>query len=407
MAAVFISYRRGDKDAARALQASLALKRLTVFFDVDDIKAGDLFPERLNSALKSCGALLVVIGPQWVSADNLTRLHKPDDWVRQEIEHALARKSVRVIPVLMHDTVAPAQDTLPDSLRTLYERQFFQVTHAQWAIQITELAAELSSHLRGGSIDANTQTMPPMLPYLCDRVPQEDGTIDLLQSSQSITKQHLCILPGHVMEGHDFVVDRLKHQQILEDLFEVTDSGVAYVPLEWNAEYAKQGQFDLLLRRAIKAILPRGKLSKDEAIPSYFQECMQPHVFMLKLGWTIAAQNNFEVLRGVINAWQNLFTIGSAAWQPYRPMLMWINVAFEAEPPGELPSDLPGVLKTLEPIGINDINTWLSLEEVKPFTVDRQMEILQIVQREEYCISAGKLHMLSFANAIKHVCESS
>ena len=61
--------------------------------------------------------LLAVIGPHWLAAgqDGQRRLDDPADFVRLEIEAALAR-GVRVIPVLVDGAQLPRPEQLPASL---------------------------------------------------------------------------------------------------------------------------------------------------------------------------------------------------------------------------------------------------------------------------------------------------
>jgi hypothetical protein len=71
----------------------------------------------ITGAVQSCAVLLAVIGGRWLEAagPDGRRLDDPDDFVRLEIEAALAR-GVRVIPVLVDGTTMPRPDQLPASL---------------------------------------------------------------------------------------------------------------------------------------------------------------------------------------------------------------------------------------------------------------------------------------------------
>lgn len=105
----FLSYRRSDTrvDAGR-LYDRLAeyFGDDLVFMDVDDIEPGENFVRVLESTLNRCGVLLVMIGPRWLTAESISgipRLNNPQDFVRIEIERAIAR-NIRVIPVLVGDS---------------------------------------------------------------------------------------------------------------------------------------------------------------------------------------------------------------------------------------------------------------------------------------------------------------
>ena len=70
---VFISYRHADAGG----HARLLFDRLRqwfdageVFFDVDTFDAGDVFPERIERAIRAAKVVLVVIGPGWLEVLN-------------------------------------------------------------------------------------------------------------------------------------------------------------------------------------------------------------------------------------------------------------------------------------------------------------------------------------------------
>src|SRR5690606_33075208 len=67
----------------------------------------------------------VLIGPNWAEArdaEGRRRLDDPADWVRIEIETALAQDGVHVVPVLINGAQLPRAEDLPESLRPLLRR---------------------------------------------------------------------------------------------------------------------------------------------------------------------------------------------------------------------------------------------------------------------------------------------
>ncbi len=128
MPTVFVSYRRKDAvDITCHLFDRLqqALGRDAVFIDQETIRPGVDFEERIREALKEYLVFLVVIGPQWVTikdANGHRRLDKLDDWVRREVEDALSKPGVRVIPVLVGDARMPQEEEFPEPLRRLLKR---------------------------------------------------------------------------------------------------------------------------------------------------------------------------------------------------------------------------------------------------------------------------------------------
>ncbi len=132
-ARVFISYRRQEtawpaRQLYDVLVAELGPDR--VFKDVDDIEPGDDFVERIQSAVGSCRVLLALIGPQWLTvtdAKGVRRLDDPEDFVRLEVETALSRDDVRVIPILVDDAKMPRPQELPKELAALTRRQAVEI----------------------------------------------------------------------------------------------------------------------------------------------------------------------------------------------------------------------------------------------------------------------------------------
>lgn len=130
---IFISYRREDT----AYPAGWLFDRLKdhfgegqIFKDVDAIELGDDFAEVITSAVASCDVLLALIGDRWLTItdeEGRRRLDQPGDFVRLEIEAALAR-NVRVIPILVGGTRMPRSDELPATLTRLARRHALELS---------------------------------------------------------------------------------------------------------------------------------------------------------------------------------------------------------------------------------------------------------------------------------------
>jgi glycerophosphoryl diester phosphodiesterase len=130
---VFISYRRQEtawpaRQLYDLLVAELGADR--VFKDVDNIEPGDDFVERIQWAVGSCQVLLALIGPQWLTVKDAAggrRLDDPTDFVRLEVETALNRDDVRVIPILVDNAKMPTPQELPTGLAALTRRQAVEI----------------------------------------------------------------------------------------------------------------------------------------------------------------------------------------------------------------------------------------------------------------------------------------
>lgn len=149
MAGIFISYRRDDaKHAAGRLVERLGRSFAPgqLFFDIDNIEPGLDFKKVLSEKVQSCDVLLAVIGPDWLDARNehgARRLDDPRDFVRVEIEAALAR-DVRVIPVLVDGARMPNEDELPEAIRSLSFRNGVRMAHERFASDADGLTQALA-----------------------------------------------------------------------------------------------------------------------------------------------------------------------------------------------------------------------------------------------------------------------
>ena len=141
---IFISYRRRET----AYPAGWLFDRLAdhfgrdqVFKDVDSIQLGDDFVEVITAAVGSCDVLLVLIGDRWLTITDergRRRLDDPADFVRVEIEAALAR-NVRVIPILVEGARMPRADELPANLTKLVRRQALELSPSRFDFDIGRL----------------------------------------------------------------------------------------------------------------------------------------------------------------------------------------------------------------------------------------------------------------------------
>ena len=130
---IFLSYRRQDaawpaRELYDILVAEFGADR--IFKDVDDIEPGDDFVDRIQSAVGACDVLLALIGPMWLSVTDDSgrrRLDDPEDFVRLEVETALSRPDVRVIPILIDRAPMPRPSELPPGLRALTRRQAVEI----------------------------------------------------------------------------------------------------------------------------------------------------------------------------------------------------------------------------------------------------------------------------------------
>ena len=157
-ASIFISYRRSDAGG----HAGRLHDRLTqwfdadeLFFDVEHITPGDLFPRRLADGIDNAKVVLALIGPDWLSEINRRAALPDTDFVRDEVERALRRLAgpdgPKVIPVLLGIAAPPAAAELNESLRAgigpllSLDVHTFQGKNADWNHQFVRLRELLAA----------------------------------------------------------------------------------------------------------------------------------------------------------------------------------------------------------------------------------------------------------------------
>ncbi|MCI9083948.1 MAG: toll/interleukin-1 receptor domain-containing protein [Lachnospiraceae bacterium] len=108
---IFISYRRNGGDStAKILHDKLQTLGYHVFFDIESLRSGD-FNKALYSVIDECRDFILVLSPGC-----LDRCEDENDWVRLEIEYALA-KNLNIVPIILRGFCFPEQ--LPQSIDAL------------------------------------------------------------------------------------------------------------------------------------------------------------------------------------------------------------------------------------------------------------------------------------------------
>jgi hypothetical protein len=183
---VFICYRVEDtQQAAARLRHELA-RRLVgdVFRDHDTLEAGEVWPDRLRDAVVTADVVLVLIGKSWLTlqtSDGIRRLDDPDDWVRREIETAIAADRV-IVPLLVDGALPPkrrAFRTIPQ-LERVADLQALPLTTQDWA---THLDAVVERLIRAGFSRKSVVQAPS------DAQPAADNT-DIAAYCRAAQSQH-------------------------------------------------------------------------------------------------------------------------------------------------------------------------------------------------------------------------
>jgi TIR domain len=151
-APVFISYRRDDSaDIVGRIYDRMvsSFGAEGVFKDVDSIPLGVDFRKHLTEAVSRCGVVIAVIGTDWLAGDvqGQRRIDRDDDFVRIEVEAALAR-GIPVVPVTVRGVKMPERSVLPLTLIGLADRNGMAVRpDPDFHRDMDRLIASLKAHL--------------------------------------------------------------------------------------------------------------------------------------------------------------------------------------------------------------------------------------------------------------------
>jgi hypothetical protein len=164
---VFINYRHDDTWG----QALLLHERLSsrfgkenVFLDMQDLQPGMKWLEEIKAQRASCGILLSLIGPRWISimkARERAAVAQPaEDYVRFEIEYALRPSSrIWVIPVLVGDVDPLEEGKLPRPLKALAKIEAAQVRQKRFEDDAADLITRIETIARQQPAPAPQQTV--------------------------------------------------------------------------------------------------------------------------------------------------------------------------------------------------------------------------------------------------------
>ena len=136
-----ISYRRGDSAGYAGRLAGDLSDRFgagQVFRDVEHLPLGANWLAEIDRAVVDAAAVIVVMGPNWVT----NRLLDSGDVVRHEVACALA-SGRPVIPVLVGGAAMPSLEQLPLDLRAVREWQALDLSDSRWPSDVARLVAAL------------------------------------------------------------------------------------------------------------------------------------------------------------------------------------------------------------------------------------------------------------------------
>ena len=146
---IFVSYRRSDSRASAGRLYETLSQRFggsTIFKDVSNIAVGANFRTVIVDAVNESAAMVVVIGPGWMSDYTAggSRQDDVEDYVQVEVEQAI-RMGVPLFPVLVDGASMPRYSELPPSIGGIASVNAAELDHDTWSRDVDKLLSALSA----------------------------------------------------------------------------------------------------------------------------------------------------------------------------------------------------------------------------------------------------------------------
>ena len=134
---IFISYRREAFEQANLFATRLKAAGYRVFFDIEAMNAG-MFNEQLIDVISKCKDFILILSP-----GALDRCNNENDWVRREVECAIAWKK-NIVPVMLSGFEWP--EMMPQGLEQLCLYQAIApIPNVYYDMQVKKLTGYLKS----------------------------------------------------------------------------------------------------------------------------------------------------------------------------------------------------------------------------------------------------------------------
>lgn len=177
---IFISYKRGA-DSAEAKQIFEAVGKAfspgQVFMDIDGIPLGTDFVQHIRDSISGCSVVLLIMGEGLIK--RFDELRRNDDFMRIELEAALARDNVRIVPVLFDGVRMPAEQDWPEELSALARRGGMSIPHEHSTVVINgRLIPELVKMLPDEQPTPDPFAVPEYLPPTASPEPAPSAFVE-------------------------------------------------------------------------------------------------------------------------------------------------------------------------------------------------------------------------------------
>jgi hypothetical protein len=218
MTEIFLSYRRADSSG----HVGRLYDRLAREFGSDrlfrdiELEPGVDFVDAIEHAVAECRVFLAVLGRSWLGPGTPLRTASSTDYMVLEVEAALNREGLTLIPVFVDDVSMPEASDLPTPIRGLARRQALELSESRWEFDVSRLVQVIERAV-GGS-----HPSPPVEPYRPAKglIAKQAWTAELIESTGATTALRIKLdhevhtlvwrnrLGGEYLEINGSVVDK-------------------------------------------------------------------------------------------------------------------------------------------------------------------------------------------------------
>lgn len=153
---IFISYRRADTAGQAGRVADKLKGRFgdQLFFDIDSIEPGANFRDKIAATFAKCGAVVVMIGKNWLDRDpSMPPFGDPRDVITQELTFAMEAR-LPILPVLVDGASMPTESMLPRGFTELSKLNAVDLRHTSFERDLQAIGEQLAETLGGAKATA-------------------------------------------------------------------------------------------------------------------------------------------------------------------------------------------------------------------------------------------------------------
>lgn len=390
---VFISYSSKDRAEVRQfvefMNPLAESERLKIFFDADNLRAGDLWSNELKMALDSTVLFILFMSPASLASRYC---------MEEELLTALDRQRkglCRVVPVVLK-TCDWKRKLLPDksgdSLGVYHVLPPDEVAVASregeardvlWLEVVKGLSGLLTDPAATNvAVKPALVTIPALLPYLCDQVISERGVLELLRRWQNRPVPLIVVLRAHAADCPDWFVNRIDERHLRKLLPRLTPGlGLQrHGGLQWPSpqlKLAEDQQFQGWFRdQLIERVLGDPYATEEQLVQCLRDEANN----RLFVGGLPKAPREF-LLRSLRALAACLAKLSQQLGNVRLAVVLWSEDSSLKVDEADFAADASGrdaCLGLPEPLGvfgIKEIRDWAGLDEVRRFAAIDVVEL--------------------------------